>query len=103
VTIAKRTTTLTYSGDLTGQYTDTPTVKATLLDERNQPVVGKTITFAIGGQTATATTDATGLAKTTIQLDQQQGMPNVTATFNSAGDPDYLGYNGAATATDSKI
>jgi hypothetical protein len=102
VVISKRKTTLTYSGDTSGQYTDKPALKATLLDELNQPVANKTITFQIGSLTATATTNASGVATSSaIQLGQP-ATTLVSATFNSAGDVDYTGTGGNPTASDSK-
>jgi hypothetical protein len=91
ITIAKRTTTLTYNGDTSGQYTDRPTLSATLTDQVGNPVANRTVTFTIGSLTATATTNSSGVATSTgIQLGQPASA-TVTATFNSTGDASYYG------------
>ena len=78
-------TTLTYTGDTSGQYTDKPLLQATLVDQTGQPVAaGRVITFTIGTLTATATTDATGVATSNgIQLDQPTTRRGVALTGRS--------------------
>ena len=81
--------TLTYTGDTTGQYSDLATVSASLtVTETGQPLQGKTITFTIGTQSATAITNETGIAATTITLTQPASAPGVIVEF--AGDTVYL-------------
>jgi hypothetical protein len=89
IVIAKRTTTLTYNGATSGQYSDRPTLSAALLDQLNQPVANRTITFTIGSLTTSATTDANGVATSTgIQLGQP-ATTTVSAAFSASGDTSY--------------
>lgn len=71
VSILQRPTTVTYYGELTGQYSDEVNLSATLVDDLSgDGIAGMTIVFEIGSQSATAVTDASGLATTTLTLDQ---------------------------------
>ncbi|MHA2065807.1 MAG: LamG-like jellyroll fold domain-containing protein, partial [Candidatus Thorarchaeota archaeon] len=90
-TIDKEVTILTYTGDISGQYSDSITVSAQLaeLDAEVGDLSGKTISFTIGTQTTTAITDAAGFAQSTITLDQPSGAYTVESVF--AGDAWYLG------------
>lgn len=90
VWIVVNATSLTYSGDTTGQYSDPVTVEATLIDMASQqPISSKTITFTIGTQSITSLTNNSGTATASIVLDQPAGTCAVDATF--MGDVDYLG------------
>jgi hypothetical protein len=81
-------TSITYTGDLTGQYSDPITVSATLIDLiTGNGINGKTISFTIGGQTVDATTGANGKASATIILLQASGSYNVVSQF--LGDSTY--------------
>ena len=94
ITVTKRTTTLTYNGDLSEQYSDITNLTATLLDiSGGLPgvgVSGKTISFKIGTQPAvTGTTDANGVANATLKLTQTPiPVYNVVSTFD--GDGSYV-------------
>ncbi len=46
---------------------------ASLVDELNQPVSGRTVVFTLGSQTISAATNASGIATATIKLNQKQG------------------------------
>ncbi len=83
VTVGKHPTSLTYGGDSSEQYSDFTDLKATLLDG-STPLAGKTITFTIGSQTTTATTNASGVATTTLQITQANDSYTVKASY--AGD-----------------
>jgi hypothetical protein len=101
VTVAKRDTTLVYSGDASGQYSDPVTVTATLTDAlTGDPIADKTITFTIGTQSKTATTIGTGVASTSITLTQPAGSYTVTSVF--AGDSLYLPSSDSKTFTINK-
>jgi hypothetical protein len=93
VTVGKRPTTLTYTGDFEVQYSDQVDLSAVLMDVSDEgnpvPVVGKTITFEIGTQEATAVTDAVGIASTTLIITQAPGSYTVSSVF--AEDGSYLG------------
>ncbi|MEA2023364.1 MAG: FG-GAP-like repeat-containing protein [Actinomycetota bacterium] len=86
-TVVKRPTILTYTGDTSGQYSDTVMLTATLTDDGGTPLAGKTIDFTIGTQSTSTTTGATGQANTTLVLNQPLGSHSVTTTF--AGDSEY--------------
>lgn len=81
-------TEVTYTGDTSGQYSDPITLSATLIDlDTDSGIPGETINFTIGSQWVTATTDADGIASTTLVLNQSSGSYTVTAYF--AGDAEY--------------
>jgi hypothetical protein len=86
--VTPRETTLGYTGPLSGNPSKAINLTATLIDEYGQPVVGKKVTFVIGAQTATGTTDATGNASVSIKLNQKQGSYAFSASF-PAGDAKY--------------
>ena len=78
-------TTLTNNGVYSGQFSDSVTLSATLIDKAtNAGLSGKTITFTIGTQSVSGTTDAIGVATASITLNQPAGNYNVVSTF--AGD-----------------
>ena len=88
VQVTKRDTTLGYTGLLSSSPSKTVALTADLTDEYGQPVAGKKVTFALGAQTATATTDAAGHASVSIKLNQKSGSYAFSATF-PAGDAKY--------------
>jgi hypothetical protein len=92
VTVSKRATALVYNGEITEQYSDQVGLSAVLTDTGggllNTPLPGKTITFALNGQSAGATTGANGVAVAAFKLDQPAGTTSVKAAF--AGDALYL-------------
>jgi hypothetical protein len=90
ITVQKRPTTLTYTGDLVEQYSDQVNLSAKLVDVEGLNVQGKLITFTIGTQKTTATTDNTGIASTTLILTQDPALDyTVKAEFGEDGS--YLG------------
>jgi hypothetical protein len=79
--------TLTYTGALSGNYSDPVTLEAVLVDiASGQPVSGKTIYFSLGIKVASGITDDNGVAIVTIILSQPSGEVIVTATFNDDGE-----------------
>jgi uncharacterized repeat protein (TIGR01451 family) len=95
-TVNKRPTNLDLTGTATqGQYSDPVGLKATLTDVTDAasptPIAGETITFTMGTQTFTATTDANGVARTgtTVpdRINQPQGAKSEAVTY--AGNPTY--------------
>lgn len=90
VTVEKRATVLTYTGDLSEQYSDQTDLSANLEDFEGNPLAGRTITFTIGTQSVQAVTDANGDAATTLILTQN---PNVPYTVDIEVDEEacYLG------------
>jgi PKD repeat protein len=88
VTVLKRATTIAYTGPLKSLPSKNITLAASLVDELGQPVVGRTVAFALGSQTASAATNSSGVASVTIKLNQKQGTYPVSAGF--AGDGKYV-------------
>jgi hypothetical protein len=70
-------TSTTYTGDLKVQYSDAASLSARVRDTSTSPdtgLEGKTVTFKLGSQTATAgPTDADGVASTSLVVNQQPG------------------------------
>ncbi len=90
VWIVVNATSISYSGDTTGQYSDPVTVEATLIDMATQQSISdKSIIFTVGSQSATSVTNSQGIAVASIVLDQPAGEYTVSATFSDDGD--YLG------------
>gem|GEM_PF-3970014 len=88
LTVTKRPTVITYTGDNDEQYSDVQTLTATLKDqETNSVLATKTVTFTLGNQSASSVTDASGLAKDTLNMYQAAGNYNVLSSF--AGDDTY--------------
>ena len=80
---------LTYTGEVSGVYSDPVLLNATLIDIATQlPIPGKIIEFTIGSQTDYAVTDIYGNASYILILDQPNGSYSVSASF--AGDTEYL-------------
>ena len=93
ITIARKASTTTYTGALSGGPNKTVSLSATLVDATGKPLAGRWITFALGGQTTSAMTNAQGVASTTLKLSQKNGKYALTATWAPAGTDadDYLG------------
>jgi hypothetical protein len=90
---AKKATTTTYTGAVSGGPNKTITLSAVLVDATGKPLAGRTVAFQLGAQAATATTNASGVASTSLKLNQKNGTYTVSATWTpAAGDvPLYLG------------
>jgi hypothetical protein len=72
---------LTYTGATSGQYSDPVTVSATFIDTTiGTGISSAKILFKIGSQSAYATTDSSGLACTTITLNQPAGTSYTVIT-----------------------
>ncbi|HEY3837208.1 MAG TPA: sialidase family protein, partial [Bryobacteraceae bacterium] len=83
-------TTTTYTGDTSDVAGSTANVSATLvLKGTAVPIPGETIMFTIGSQSCSNTTDSTGLASCSINLNQTAGPYTVKAKF--AGTNSYNG------------
>lgn len=84
-----RSTSLAYTGDTTQDYNDSTHLSATLTDTQSgAPIAGKAVTFTLGTQTGSGTTDASGVASTDIVITQAPGGVTVGASY--AGDGGYL-------------
>jgi hypothetical protein len=97
--VARKATTVTYTGALSGGPNKTVALTAVLRDATGKALAGRTIVFVLGTQTASAVTNATGVASTTLKLDQKNGTYSLTATFTPAGADAglYLGDSDSAT------
>jgi hypothetical protein len=81
-----RSTTLTYTGATSGDFHDSVHLSARLtLDGSSTPIANQMITFAIGTQSCTGNTDASGLATCHLTLSQIPGSYTVSASFAAAG------------------
>jgi hypothetical protein len=88
VNVVRRPTSIVYTGALTADYHDLAQLTAVLTDTTSgQPLAARTVDFALGSQSATATTSATGAASASILLAQAPGPVALTASF--AGDATY--------------
>jgi PKD domain len=102
ITIARKATTTTYTGALSGGPNKTITVSATLVDATGEALAGRMITFQLGSQTASALTTATGVASVHLKLKQKNGTYPLTATWAPAGT-DALDYVGSAASATFKL
>jgi hypothetical protein len=85
VVTPKNCSTLTYTGATGAPQGTNTTLRAKLVDPTGDGVAGRTVTFSLsGGATATATTDAAGVAETQIAVAGPPRSATVTASY--AGD-----------------
>jgi PKD domain/Bacterial Ig-like domain (group 3) len=87
--IAKRATTLVYTGPTQSLPSKTVQLSATLSDDHGQPVVGGAVHFDLGTQAADAVTNASGVASVSLDLKQKPGDYPLSASY--AADAKYLG------------
>jgi len=97
--IARKASQVTYTGALKGGPNKTVSLSATLVDATGKPLGGRTIAFQLGNQSATATTNANGVASTTLKLTQKNGQYALTATWTPPGPDDAAHYTGSAAST----
>ena len=90
-----KATTVTYTGALTGGPNKTVTLSAILKDATGLPLAGRVITFTLGTQTVSATTDANGVVSTSLKLNQKNGKYSLTAAYAPAG-ADTSRYSGSS-------
>lgn len=102
VAIARKATTTTYTGTLTGGANKIVTLSATLIDATGTPLAGRTIAFRLGTQTASALTSASGVASVQLKLAQKNGTYPLTATWTPAGS-DAARYLGSAASATFKL
>ncbi len=99
-TILKYPVTLTYTGPTT-VVTGNPVALTGTLTSSSAPVTGKTVSFTLGTQSCSATTDATGTASCSITVTQLPGSAtSVSAAF--AGDAVYLAGSASSPFTITK-
>jgi PKD repeat protein len=78
-------TLLVYFGDFIGRTGSNSDMRAILVDRDLHPLVGRTITFTLGGQTVSATTDSRGVATTTLRVTAGRGLHALSATWRPGG------------------
>ncbi|AHM60526.1 autotransporter-associated beta strand repeat-containing protein [Flammeovirgaceae bacterium 311] len=82
VTVKNRPTELVYTLEFNKQYSDQVSLKARLTDKlTGNPLADKTISFTIGSQAVSATTDANGDALATLKISQAPGSYTVLSAF----------------------
>lgn len=87
--VAPTATKTTYTGPITSPYLGTVLLSATLvLQGTSVPVTTQLMTFTLGTQSCTGTTNASGAASCSLALTQAPGLYTVTASF--AGFGNYL-------------
>lgn len=90
-TVTKEETSLTYTGPQAVASGGSATFSATLAEDANSSIAGRTVTFTLGGgptqQTCSATTDGTGVASCSISVAQNLGPSTLTILFG--GDTFY--------------
>ncbi len=89
-------TTVTYSGDTSGDYNDPVTLSAALTENSDSKgIAGEPLTFTLGAESCTATTDSSGNASCSVTPLDDPGAYTVTISF--AGDqPTYEASNATA-------
>jgi PKD repeat protein len=97
--VSRMATSVSYTGTLKSGPNKTISLSAKLVDALDRPLAGKTIAFSLGTQSASATTNATGVATTSLKLNQHNGTYPLTATY--AGDATQ--WVGSAASTTFKI
>ena len=98
-TIGTKATTVTYTGATTAGRNKVTVLSAEVKDATGKAVSGVTVRFVVGSQSATAVTDANGVANTSLKLTQKNGSYTVSATF--AGTPNR--YSGSSTTATFKL
>lgn len=82
-------TSVTYTGDLTGTYSDPIVLEALLVDKDTQsPLEARTINFEFGDMTYSAITDAYGMAFVRVILENPAGTYLLSVSFD--GSDEYL-------------
>jgi PKD repeat protein len=94
---SKQPTVLVNFSDIIGRNGSSSEFRAILVDKDLRPIVGRSITFKLGSQTMTATTDSRGVASTRATVTQRMGLYAVTATFTPGGT-DAQQYKGSSMA-----
>jgi PKD repeat protein len=97
--VSRMSTSVQYTGALQGGANKTVALSAKLVDGLNRALAGKTIVFSLGTQSVSATTSSTGVASTSLKLNQHNGTYPLTATY--AGDATQ--WTGAAASATFKI
>jgi|GEM_PF-4403799 len=100
--VVVKATNVVYTGALAGGPNKTITLSAVLRDSEGKPLNGRTISFLLGSQAASAITDLNGVATTTLKLTQKNGSYSLTATYTPSG-ADTIMYSGSGSSNTFKL
>ena len=85
--VSKASANFTYLGGLNASPSKALVLTSKLLDQNGKPVVGKLVTMAVGSQSCSATTNASGVASCTIsKLTQKPGKYLLALNFGGTAD-----------------
>jgi PKD repeat protein len=92
-TVVQKATSVMYTGSLFGKPNKATALSAILTDSSGKALAGRAVRFDVGTQSATGTTDAQGVAVTSLVLTQKNGLYTLTATYApaAADAPYYVG------------
>jgi PKD repeat protein len=102
VVIARKATTLAYTGATTGGPNKTVVLSAVLKDAAGKALGGRQVVFVLGSQQVSATTSASGIASASLKLTQKNGTYALTATWTPSG-ADANRYVGSAASVTFKL
>ena len=102
VVIARKATTMSYTGATTGGPNKTVTLSAVLKDASGTALAGRQVVFVLGSQQVSATTSASGIASASLKLSQRNGTYPLTATWTPSG-ADASRYVGSAASATFKL
>jgi len=99
IAIARKASSITYTGALNGGPNKTIALSAVLVDATGTALANRPVDFQLGSQTASATTNASGVASTSLKLNQKNGKYSLSATWTPAGADAarYLGSSASVT------
>ena len=105
ITITQKATVVTYTGATSGLPNHTVTLSAVLRDATGTALADKSLTFTLGSQSVSGTTDGTGVATVTLHLAQKNGTYALTATYapSSTDAASYFGSAASGTFTIGKV
>ena len=102
VVIARKATTIAYTGTTTGGPNKTVTLSAVLRDVSGTALGGRQVVFVLGSQQVSATTSSSGIASASLKLIQKNGTYALTATWTPSG-ADANRYVGSAASVTFKL
>ena len=102
VLIARKATSVAYTGTLKGGPNKVVTLSGVLSDATGKALAGRTLVFVLGAQTVSASTNDLGIATASLKLSQKNGTYPLTATWTPSG-PDAARYVGSAASAAFKL
>ncbi len=102
VVIARKATTLAYTGATTGGPNKTIVLSAVLKDATGTALGGREVVFVLGSQQVSAATNSSGIASSSLKLNQKNGTKALTATWTPSG-ADAGRYVGSAASVTFKL